>query len=70
MMPSRTTCTDLNVLVLVKPPERFVFLWRDTDRDAVLRVMGRFASNPELSLTWGDVAVLAQKVHEMERGEI
>jgi hypothetical protein len=27
-----------------------------------LRVLGRFASNPELSFTWYDAAVLSQKV--------
>jgi hypothetical protein len=66
-MMNRTTSSDLNVLALVKPPERYVFLWQDSDRDAVLRVMGRFASNPELSFSWYDAAVLSQKVHEMEK---
>ena len=27
-----------------------------------LRTLGRFASNPELSFTWYDAAVLSQKV--------
>jgi hypothetical protein len=29
-----------------------------------LRTLGRFASNPELSMTWYDAAVLSQKVRQ------
>ena len=53
---------DINVLALVKGEERYVFLYDDTNRAETLRVLGRYASNPELSFTWYDAAVLSQKV--------
>jgi len=57
---------DINVLALVKGEERYVFLYDDTSRAEALRVLGRFASNPELSFTWYDAAVLSQKIRQDE----
>ncbi len=53
---------DINVLALVKGRERYIFLYEDSQRAETLRILGRFASNPELSFTWYDAAVLSQKV--------
>ncbi|HID78228.1 MAG TPA: hypothetical protein EYP56_19820 [Planctomycetaceae bacterium] len=55
---------DINVLALVKGVERYVFLYDDASRAETLRMLGRFASNPELSFTWYDAAVLSQKVRQ------
>ncbi|NIL96273.1 MAG: hypothetical protein GTO53_02815 [Planctomycetales bacterium] len=55
---------DINVLALVKGEERYVFLFDDDSRAATLRVLGRYASNPELSFTWYDAAVLSQKIRQ------
>ena len=55
---------DINVLALVKGEERYVFLFDDSSRAATLRVLGRYASNPELSFTWYDAAVLSQKIRQ------
>ncbi|MCA9269598.1 MAG: hypothetical protein KDA41_14050 [Planctomycetales bacterium] len=55
---------DINVLALVKGEERYVFLYDDASRAETLRVLGRFASNPELSMSWYDAAVLSQKVRQ------
>jgi hypothetical protein len=55
---------DINVLALVKGEERYIFLFDDDSRAATLRTLGRFASNPELSFSWYDAAVLSQKVRE------
>jgi hypothetical protein len=55
---------DINVLALVKGAERYVFLYNDASRAATLRVLGRFASNPELSFSWYDAAVLSQKIRQ------
>ncbi len=57
---------DINVLALVKGKERYIFLYNDENRREVLRVLGRYASNPELSLTWYDAAVLSQKIRRSE----
>lgn len=53
---------DVNVVALVKGPERYVFLYDDFSRDEMLKALGRFADEDELSFTWYDAAVLSQKV--------
>lgn len=55
---------ELNVLALVKGEERYVFLFDEASRTEALRVLGRYASNPELSFSWYDAAVLSQKIRE------
>jgi hypothetical protein len=55
---------DINVLALVKGSERYVFLYDDASRAETLRTLGRFASNPDLSFTWYDAAVLSQKIRQ------
>lgn len=58
---------EINVLALVKGQERYVFLYDDESRAEALRVLGRYASNPELSFTWYDAAVLSQKIRQEGR---
>jgi hypothetical protein len=58
---------DINVLALVKGSERYVFLYDDSSRAETLRTLGRYASNPELSFTWYDAAVLSQKIRHESR---
>ena len=53
---------DINVLALVKGDERYIFLYDDSNRAETLRTLGRYASNPDLSFTWYDAAVLSQKI--------
>ena len=53
---------DINVLALVKGEERYIFLYDDSNRAETLRTLGRYASNPDLSFTWYDAAVLSQKI--------
>jgi hypothetical protein len=55
---------DINVIALVKGQERYIFLYDDARRNQLLEVFGKFASNPELSFTWYDAAVLSQKVRQ------
>lgn len=55
---------DINVLALVKGSERYVFLYDDSNRAETLRTLGRYASDPDLSFTWYDAAVLSQKVRQ------
>jgi len=57
--------TSLNAIAQVKGQERVIFLF-DADRQSdVLRVLGRWASNPELSFSWYDAAVLSQRVRSL-----
>jgi hypothetical protein len=55
---------DINVLALVKGEERYIFLFDDERRTEALRTLGRFASNPELSFSWYDAAVLSQRIRQ------
>jgi hypothetical protein len=58
------TNPELNVLVLIKDRERYVFAYDDAHRAEMFRTLGRFASDPELSLTWFDAAMLSSKARE------
>lgn len=58
---------DINVVALVKGSERYIFLYDDGNRAQTLRVLGRYASNPELSFTWYDAAILSQKIRRQAR---
>lgn len=64
VIPAPVAWSDTNILALVKGTERYVFLYLDSERTETLRVFGRYASNPELSFTWYDAAVLSGKLSE------
>ena len=61
---------DINVLALVKGAERYIFLYDDSKRAETLRVLGRYASNADLSFTWYDAAVLSQKIRQESRANM
>jgi hypothetical protein len=61
---------DLNVLALVKGEERYIFLFDEASRAETLRTLGRYASNPELSFSWYDAAVLSQRIREQPSGQV
>jgi len=64
-LQTRLDAAGINVLALAKGAERYVFLYDDASRAEVLRTLGRFASNPDLSLTWWDAVVLSKKIREL-----
>ncbi len=55
---------DVNVLALVKGKERYLYLFEDSQQAEALRTLGRHASNPELSFTWYDAAVLSKRIRK------
>jgi hypothetical protein len=62
---------EVNVLALVKGKERYVFLYNDSNQTEMLRTFGRYASDPELSFSWYDAAVLSQKLRrKAQRNEV
>lgn len=61
---------DISVLALVKGNERYVFLYDEANRAETLRTLGRYASNPELSFSWYDAAVLSQKIRQDYHQEV
>jgi len=56
---------EINVVALVRGEEQYVFMFDEANRTETLRMLGRYAADPELSFTWYDAAVLSQKVREM-----
>ncbi len=57
----------VNVLALVKDSERYVFLYDEESSGTLLRTLGQYASDRELSFSWYDAAVLSQKVRRLAR---
>ena len=58
---------DINLVALCKGEEKYVFLYDDARATQVLQQLAKFASDPSLSFTWYDAAVLGQKVRKSLR---
>lgn len=59
---------EVNVLALVKGPERYVFVYDDASRPALLDVFRDHAADPGLNFSWFDAAVLTEKARQQARG--
>jgi hypothetical protein len=57
---------ELNVLALLKGQERYVFVYDDGSHEDLLDVFRQYASNPNLSFTWFDAAVLTDKARQQQ----
>ena len=57
-------CGEINVLALVKGSEKYIFMFDDQNRVPILRQLGMFAADAELSFTWLDAVHLAAKVRQ------
>jgi hypothetical protein len=55
---------ELNVLALVKGEEQYIFMFDDSNRTETLRMLGRYAANPELSFSWFDAAMLSERIRQ------
>ena len=55
---------ELNVLALIKGTERYVFVYDDGSRQALIDALRDQAADPALSFTWFDAAVLTDKARE------
>ncbi len=53
---------DKNVVALIKGHERYIFIFDRGGQTETLRTLGRFASDPSLSFSWFDAAMLSQAV--------
>ena len=61
---------DLNVLALIKGGERFVYVYDDVSREAVIAALRDQAADPEVTLNWFDAAVLTERArHQATRSE-
>jgi len=63
------TDRDVNILVLAKGKERYVFVFSDDNIREVLGQFGRFASSQDLSFSWYDAAVLADKIRQTQQSK-
>jgi hypothetical protein len=52
---------ELNVLALVKGHERYVFVYDDASHLALIEALQAWAMRPDLSFSWFDAAVLADR---------
>jgi len=67
-MTSEPDGSTVYVIAIVKGKERYVFFYEDDQREDLLQVLGRFASNHDLSFTWYDATTLAKRVREQAPG--
>lgn len=56
------TVEDKFIVTLIKGEERFVFIYMPSTAKQALRLVGQFASNPDLNFSWYDAAVVSQKI--------
>lgn len=59
----------INCLAIVKGEEKYIFLYDDRHKADAMKTLGRFASNPELSFTWYDAAMLSQRIRQQAERE-
>ena len=57
---------ELNVLALFKGPERFIFVYDDDSRGAVIDEIRNQAADPAVAINWFDAAVLTERVRNQE----
>ena len=61
----------MNVIGLIKANnERYVFIYTEEGRSDVLRTLGRFAANEELSFTWYDAALVSNLLRQTPSGVV
>jgi hypothetical protein len=58
---------ELNVLALFKGEERFIFVYDDDSRDALVNEIRHKAADPRVPISWFDAAVLTERVRNPER---
>ena len=59
---------DLRLMFLLRGPERYILLFDDeVARADALLTLRRWASNPELSFTWYDAAMLSERIRSAQQ---
>ena len=58
---------EYNVLALVKGEERYVFVYDDPSRRALLELFRTTAADAQFAFNWFDAAVLTEKAWEQAR---
>jgi len=60
---------EVNVLALTKGSERYIFLFNEEHRADTFRAFARYASDPELSFSWYDAAIMSRKIRQSDSSE-
>ena len=55
---------EVNILALIKGGEHYVYVYDDASRPALIRSLRQQATDPHLSLTGFDAAVLIEKARQ------
>ena len=55
---------NVYLLCLIKDNEKYAFIFDKDSRADTLRTLGRYASNPELSFSWNDAAILSNAIRK------
>ena len=58
---------EVNVLALIKGADRYVFVYDDASRAALVDAFRDHAADPGLSFSWFDAAVLTEKARQQSR---
>jgi hypothetical protein len=59
---------EFNVLALIKGDERYLYVYDDSSRAALVDFFHAQAADPTLNLSWFDAAVLTRKAEEQAGG--
>ncbi len=57
---------EIQVVAMPKGNDRYIVLFDEAHRADALRTIGRWASDPQLSLTWLDAAEMSSSIRNME----
>jgi hypothetical protein len=60
---------ELNILALMKGNDRYVFVYDDESREALIDVFRDCAADPRMNFSWFDAALLTQKAREQAPGQ-
>ncbi len=52
---------ELNVLALYRGNEKYYYVFDDLSRETLIEVIRSHASNPKISLSWFDAAILTER---------
>ena len=58
---------ELNVVVVKKDTEKYIFTFQDGDAVQALMVTGNYAANPDLSFSWFDAACVCKRIREVAK---
>ena len=60
---------QLVVITYFKGEERYQFVYLQRMKVEFIRLLGRFAADPQLSFNWRDAAIVSLNIGEIERFE-